>query len=205
MPLFATTPPAGAALLALAMVLTGCDQPAPTSTLDPVPPSAASAKAERTTGAFVFRGDVPGGLLMIDFDRERTLLVGNTAAQLADICAGGAFPSEVTEHDVVGPDGRLHVLVQAKSLPAAVWSVLTIDPCADLQGVTPLAEGTAQGRYTDNDFFGNGSGAGSFGVAIQGRMTLTATGEPVQLHAKFRNVFLPDGTIKLPVNEIILR
>ena len=36
-------------------------------------------------------------------------------------------------------------------------------------------------------------------------MTETATGRPVQLHAKFRNVFLPDGTIKLPVIHIILR
>ena len=69
----------------------------------------------------------------------------------------------------------------------------------------PLAEGTAQGVYTDNDLFGNASGAGSFGVAAQGRLIETATGRPVQLDAKFRNVFLPDGTIKLPVNYIILR
>jgi len=205
MPLFATRLPIGAGLLTLAMVLTGCDQPAPTSTLDNPMPTAASAKAERTSGAFVFKGDVPGGLLMVDFDRERTLLIGNTAAQLADICATGAFPEEVTEHDVIGPNGKVHVLVQAKSLPAVVWPVLSVDPCVDLQGVVPLAEGTAQGRYTDSDFFGAGKGAESFGISAQGRMTMTATGEPVQLHAKFRNVFLPDGTIKLPVIDIILR
>jgi hypothetical protein len=205
MPHFATRPPIGATLLLLAMIITGCDQPAPTSTLDTPMPSAAAAKAERTTGAVVFHGVVPGGLLMIDFDRERTLLVGNTAAQLADICAGGAFPSEVTEHDVFAPNGAIHVLVRAGRLPAVVYPVLSIDPCAELQGVTPLAEGIAKGVYTDNDAVGGSKGANSFGLIVVGDLTETATGLPVQLHAKFRNVFLPDGTIKLPVNEIILR
>jgi hypothetical protein len=168
-------------------------------------PTAAAAKAVRTTGAFVFHGDLPGGLLMIDFDRERTLLIGNTAAQLADICATGLFPEEITEHDVLGPNGTLHELVRAKSLPAVDWPVLSVDPCADLLGLAPEAEGIASGIYTDNDLFDNGTGAGSFGISARGRMTETATGRPVQLDAKFRNVFLPDGTIKLPVNYIILR
>ena len=188
----------------LFLTAAGCDAP-PTSVIDMPLPNAAAAKAVRTSGAFVFRGDVPGGLLMVDFDRERTLLVGNTAAQLAEICATGIFPEQITEHDVFGPHGTLHVLLQAKSLPAVVWSVLSVDPCADLQGVTPEAEGIASGIYTDNNFFGNGKGASSFGITAQGRMTETATGRVVQLHAKFRNVFLPDGTIKLPVIDIILR
>ena len=205
MKLSAPMAPVRTALLAFTMVLAGCDGPAPTSTLDTLMPSAASAKTERTTGAFVFRGDVPGGFFMIDFDRERTLLIGNTAAQLADICAGGAFPSEVTEHDVFGPHGRLHVLIKSSPLPAAVWSILTLDPCADLLGVPPLAEGMAQAVFTDNDNLLTGPGGNSFGLTAQGRMTETSTGRAVQLHAKFRNVFLPDGTVKLPVNEIILR
>ena len=205
MPSVPTPPTLAAAVLALALALTGCDQATPPSAVDTPILNAAAAKAVRTSGAFVFHGDVPGGLLMVDFDRERTLLVGNTAAQLAGICATGIFPEEITEHDVLGPNGTLHVLLKAKSLPAVVWPVLSVDPCADLQGVAPEAEGIANGIYTDNNLFGNGTGASSFGVTAQGRMTETATGRPVQLHAKFRNVFLPDGTIKLPVIHIILR
>lgn len=193
------------AALVLAMPLAGCEQSAPTSTLEAPVLSAVSVKAVRTSGAFVFRGSVPGGLFMVDFDRERTLLIGNTAAQLAGICATGVFPEQITEHDVSRPDGSLHVLLQAKSLPAAVWSVLSFDPCADLQGVAPEAEGIASGIYTDNNLLANGNGNSSFGMTAQGQLTEAATGGPVQLRAKFRNVFLPDGTIKLPVNEIILR
>jgi len=74
-----------------------------------------------------------------------------------------------------------------------------------LQGVAPQAEGTADAVYTDNDYFDSGKGAGSFGLTARGRLTETATSRPVKLDAKFRNVFLPDGTIKLPVVEIILR
>jgi hypothetical protein len=205
MPLPAARPLADASLLALMLVLAACDRPMATSPSPGGSPAASSAQAARTTGAFVFHGDVPGGLLMIDFDRERTLLIGNTAAQLADICATGVLPEQVTEHDVLSPNGTLHVLIQAKSLPAAVWPILTIDPCADLLGVPPLAEGTAHGVYTDNDLFDSAPGAGSFGITARGRLIETATGRPVQLDAKFRNVFLPDGTIKLPVNYIILR
>ena len=129
------------AVVALSTMLVGCDQVPPTTATDLPMPSAASAGALRTSGAFVFHGEVPGGLLMIDFDRARTLLIGNTAAQLAAICATGVFPEQITEHDVLGPNGTLHLLLKARSLPAAVWSILTLDPCADLQGLAPLAEG----------------------------------------------------------------
>jgi hypothetical protein len=189
----------------LVLAAAGCDQAPPTSPIDASLSSAALADAVRTDGAFVFRGSVPGGLLMIDFDRERTLLVGNTAAQLADICATGILPEQVTEHDVFTPNGVLHVLLQAGTLPAVVYPVLSVDPCADLLGMTPLAEGTAHGIYTDNDNLVTSKGANSFGVTVEGWLTETATGRPVQLTAKFRNVFLPDGTIKLPVIDIILR
>jgi hypothetical protein len=186
-------------------MLLGCDQAPPTATPEVAEPPAAAARAERAGGAFVFRGSVPGALLMVDFDRERTLVVGHTAAQLAGLCASGVAPEEVTEHDVVTPNGVLHLLVQSGPLPAVVWPVLSFDPCADLQGVAPLAEGIARAVYTDNDFFDSGTGAGSFGMTAQGRLTETATGRAVQLNAKFRNVFLPDGTIKLPVIGIVLR
>jgi hypothetical protein len=205
MPFSARRPLAGAPLLALTLVLAACDEPTITSPAHTSAPAARSAGAVRTSGAFVFRGEVPSALLMIDYDRELTLVIGPTAAQLQGICATGIAPETVSEHDVLGPDGTLHLLVKAKSLPAVVWSVLTVDPCADLQGVTPLAEGIAQGKYTDNDFLGTSQGGGSFGMTAQGRLIETATGRPVQLNAKFRNVFLPDGTIKLPVIDIILR
>jgi hypothetical protein len=201
-----TSPVLVAAVIALTLPLAGCDQaPSPTATDSPPLPSAASAAPVRTDGAFVFRGRVPGALLMIDFDRERTLIVGHTVAQLADICATGVPPEAVTEHDVFAPNGVLHLLVQARSLPAVVWAVLSFDPCGELQGVAPLAEGTVDAVYTDNDYFDSGRGAGSFGLTARGRLTQTATGRPVKLDATFRNVFLPDGTIKLPVVDIILR
>ena len=81
-----------AAVVGLGMPATGCQQASPTSTPDAPLAAARTAGAIRTDGAFVFRGQVPGGLLMVDFDREPTLLVGNTAAQLGDICATGALP-----------------------------------------------------------------------------------------------------------------
>jgi hypothetical protein len=99
----------------------------------------------------------------------------------------------------------LHVLIQAGMLPTVVYPILRVDPCADLLGVTPLAEGTAHGKYTDNDLLGRSKGANSFGVTAEGWLTETATGRRVQLSAKYRNVILPDGTIKLPAIDIILR
>ena len=83
--------------------------------------------------------------------------------------------------------------------------MLSFDPCLELLGVEPLAEGIAKAVDNDNDLFSSGNGAGSFGLRAQGRLTETGTGLPLELHAKFRNVFLPDGTIKLPVIDIILR
>ncbi|HKU62679.1 MAG TPA: hypothetical protein VJQ44_15775 [Gemmatimonadales bacterium] len=193
-----------AALLTLVAIVAACDLDVPTGATAPVTP-VVLAKSSQATGAFVFKGQVPGGLLMIDFDRERTLIVGNTAEQLATICATGIFPEEITELDVLRPTGALHVLLQARDLPAVVWPVLSVDPCGELQGVTPLAEGIASGIYADNDLLDTSPGAGSFGITANGRMTETATGRPLQLRAKFRNVFLPDGTIKLPVNHILLQ
>jgi hypothetical protein len=200
-----TISPALVAVLALGMPLAGCDQAVPPSAPDTPLPDAASARAVRTDGAFVFHGRVPGALLMVDFDRERTLIVGHTVAQLAEICTTGVPPEEVTEHDVFAPNGVLHLLVRADALPAIVWSVLSFDPCGELQGVAPLAEGIADAVYTDNDYFDSGKGAGSFGLTARGRLTETATGQALKLDAKFRNVFLPDGTIKAPVTDIILR
>jgi hypothetical protein len=205
LPSITMSPALVAAVVALTLPLAGCDQaPSPTAS-DLSVPSAASARVVRADGAFVIRGSVPGALLMVDFDRERTLVVGHTAAQLADICTTGVPPEEVTEQDVFTPNGVLHLLVKARSLPAVVWSVLSFDPCGELQGVEPLAEGSADAVYTDNDYFDSGRGAGSFGLTARGRLTETATGLPVKLDAKFRNVLLPDGTIKAPVVDIILR
>src|SRR5688572_18027298 len=160
-----------AAAVALALTLTGCEGPTPTATSDALPAAVSAAKASRTDGAFVFRGRVHDAVLMVDFDRERTLVVGHSAAQLAEICATGAFPEEITVHDVNGPKGVLHVLIQTGPLPAVVWSALSFNPCLDLQGVEPLAEGTAHAIYTDNDLFGSGTGASSFGLKAQGRLT----------------------------------
>ena len=117
LPSITTSPAVVVAIIALTLPLSGCDQAPPTSATDVPLPNTAAARAGRTDGAFVFRGSVPGGLLMIDFDRERTLLVGNTDAQLAGICATGALPEEVTEHDVFAPNGVLHVLLQAGHCP----------------------------------------------------------------------------------------
>ena len=200
-----SVPKAVAAAVALALSLTGCEDTPPTATSSAPLAVVSAARASHTDGAFVFRGRVRDAVLMVDFDRERTVVVGHSAAQLADICATGAFPEEITVHDVNGPNGVLHVLIQTGPLPAVVWPVLSFNPCLDLQGVEPLAEGTAQAVYTDNDLFSSGNGAGSFGLTAQGRLTQSGTGVPVKLSAKFRNVFLPDGTIKLPVIDIILR
>jgi hypothetical protein len=87
----------------LLLTTTGCDQATPTSPVDEPSPSSATLQAAGTDGAFVFRGSVPGVLLMIDFDRERTLIIGHTAAQLADVCSTGIPPEEITEHDVFTP------------------------------------------------------------------------------------------------------
>jgi hypothetical protein len=144
-------------------------------------------------------------MLMLDFDRELMLIVGHTAAQLADICATGIFPEAITELDVLRPNGALHVLARSGPLPAAVWPVLGFDPCADLLGVAPIAEGIAHAVYTDNDFTLEGKGGASFGLHAQGILTELATGQTLHLNGKFRNVFLPDGTIKLPVIDIVLR
>ena len=184
----------------------GCiDQPQsmePTIAERTADPATARASGD---GALVIRTELGAAAFMFDFERNLTVTVGHTVAQLAEICGTGVFPQPWIELDVLRPTDALHIVSRTKEAPVLVYSGLAFDPCAELLGVTPLAEGTGQARYVDNDFFVSGPGAVSFGLAIEGRVTESGSGRVFHLNARFRNVILPDGTVKLPVIDVRLQ
>lgn len=184
----------------------GCaDQPSLTESPGAGRPAIQAAARASGDAAVVIRSPVNTAALMFDFERNLTVLVGHTAAQLAQICGTGVFPETWIELDVLRPTGALHIASLSGEAPVVVYPGLAFDPCVDLLGVTPLAEGTGRGRYIDNDFFVNGPGAASFGLVVQGTVTELASGTPLHLIAHFRNVLRPDGTVLLPVIDVLMR
>jgi hypothetical protein len=81
----------------------------------------------------------------------------------------------------------------------------SIDICGELMAVPFLAGGTARVRYVDNDAFGSQTRGNAFGVRAHGTVTTFATGEELDLLAKFQAVFFQTGEIRVSSSEIILR
>ncbi|MFL5494257.1 MAG: hypothetical protein ACJ8DC_07735 [Gemmatimonadales bacterium] len=160
-------------------------------------------------GATVDRFEQPWFERFIDPESGLSLLAGVTLDQLPDICAGGDFVETADWLVVAHPthDGTVfHVRIRDQNQSVLVWgTAVEQSVCQELflQGVPPLAVGTARMTFTDNDFAGTSSHADSFGQRIEGTVTNPATGQRYHLEAAYRAVALPGGTFKLPVAPFV--
>jgi hypothetical protein len=169
-----------------------------TSVTDP------SSGAAPSFGAAVTRFEAPWFERFIDRESGLTLLAGETLDQLPDICAGGDFIENadwlIVGHPTHGGDTVYHARIKDQNQSVLVWGTAVEESvCQELflEGVPPLAVGTARLTFTDNDFAGTSSHTDSFGQRIEGTVTNPATGQRYHLEAAYRVVVLPDGTQKV--------
>lgn len=146
----------------------------------------------------------------IDRESGLTLLAGVTLDQLPDICAGGDFVETADWLLVAHPaqdDGTvLHTRIRDQDQSVLIWDVAVDQSvCQELflEGVPPLAVGTARMTFTDNDFAGTSSHTDSFGQRIEGTVTNPANGQRYHLEAAYHVVVLPDGTQKVIADRFV--
>jgi hypothetical protein len=197
--------PSAAAACAGALLLGACADQAPPTEPSLERPAFGAVPQASGAGALVIRNDREAAALMFDFDRDLTVVVGQTPAELEEFCQTFVFTQPWTELDVSRPNGALHIISRSEVITALVYQGVAFDPCLELVGVTPLAEGTARARYIDNDFFLDGPGGESFGLVVQGKVTEVGTGRLLTLNAYFRAVIRPDGTVDTPSSDVLLR
>jgi hypothetical protein len=164
-------------------------------------PSTATAPSFAAT---VDRFEQPWFERFIDRESGLTLLAGETLDQLPDLCAGGDFVETadwlVVTHPTKDDGTVIHARIRDQDQSVLVWgTAVDQSVCQELflEGVPPLAVGTARMTFTDNDFAGTSSHTDSFGQRIEGTVTNPATGQRYHLEAAYRVVVLPDGTQKV--------
>jgi hypothetical protein len=148
----------------------------------------------------------------VQFPAENLFLAVGFPEDLADLLlCGGSEPAgqlmpvqdagqlqEVIKRLVLASDVTLHVWYLSDFLAAA---------SPRFCNAPLLAQGTADLRDTDNDFFflGNANGANSFGASIQRGLVEDAAGTAYRLTASWRGINMPDGTFKIAQQHIDLR
>jgi hypothetical protein len=86
--------------------------------------------------------------------------------------------------------GVIHEIGKGDDVRISVYRFSTFDPCTS----KPIAVGTGSVIYRDNDFFETGTGTETFGVHIDGIVTLAKGGTARVLARNLWHVF-PDGTV----------
>ena len=179
---------------ALMSVLTlGCsDQQSPTSPAAAAPAALSFAQGSNTSGgAIVVRAEEPLGLVFWDFERGLTTALGNTAAELAGICAGTATPEVMSILEILRPTGAVKRLWKDQERAVLVWSFVSFDLCGELAVTPPLAEGTARFSLVDNDVNVTGPGANASTIRGVGKVTNLETGEALNYSLFGRFLLLP--------------
>jgi hypothetical protein len=143
--------------------------------------------------------------VIVDFERGLTTVLGATPEEHLAACQSGLIPEEASYHDVVRPGGVVKRQVKGGDMGVTVWPAASFDICGELMAVPFLAGGTARVRYVDNDAFGSQTRGNAFGVRAHGTVTTLATGEELDLLAKFQAVFFQNGDLRVSSSEIILR
>jgi hypothetical protein len=197
------------ALLSVASL--GCDrtpsQPSVLADAPSFPSFARAAQGGNGSGALITRGTEGVAFLVVDQERGLTTVIGPTLAEHTEACTTGQVPERVDFLEVIRPSGGIHLLERGKDVFVTVWSVATFDFCGLLLESPVLATGTAQVVATDNDFNledpGAAPGANSFGWRAVGTV-ITGTGSELHYLAVFREIILPSGERRFPIEQIKL-
>ena len=191
-------------VLASALAL-GCgDRPGVT---EPATGAGPSFKAAATKSPAAFP------VAVIDMQEGLTATFGVALNEVSTVCAG-AEPQElsivlIASHPSSGGQTVNKVTATSKDQSAIVWPVIsasdqTEDVCNAIQGVQPLAVGTARSVYTESELFtGASPHLDSEGFRAEGTVTSPTTGQRFRLQAGFQLVIAPDGTIKAPVEGFV--
>jgi hypothetical protein len=177
-----------------ALMLAGCQERQPTG---PSMSGAATAQSSfangpstpnvfRTASGFVFGiPDPEGGLIA---------WAGLPESPGDAIECGGTEDFDLTPIQSAGQlQEAFNLLARNKNMHIHVYDIDTFsDTCTD----TPLAAGTGNFGYNDNDAPVAGPGANSFGGRMQGTLRLLSTGGLVRVTAASRAQNLPDGSFR---------
>jgi len=184
----------------------GCgEQPAPSEPVATPRPSFRTEQNPDSSGARVFRFNDLFFWIIVDSERGLTTVLGATPEEHLAACQSGLIPEEASFQDVVRPGGVVKRQVKGADMGVTIWAAASFDICGKLMAVPFLAGGTARVRYVDNDAFGSQTRGNAFGVRAHGTVTTLATGEELDLLAKFQAVFFQTGEIRVSSSEIILR
>jgi hypothetical protein len=178
----------------------GCDDHP--SVTEPASSTAPSFKAA------IDRFEAPWPTVFVDFNSGLTLVAGATPDELPGLCVDQDFTEVADFLLVIHPsqhgDTVIHARIKDQNQSVIVWQATAENICEELvfAGVEPLA-GTARMMFTDNDFAGTSSHTDSFGQRIEGTVTNPATGQRYHLESAYRVVVLPDGTVKVPIDNFV--
>jgi hypothetical protein len=171
-----------------ALVL-GCgEQPAPSEPATTPQPSLRTEQNPNGPGARVFRFNELFFWIIVDFERGLTAVLGATPEEHIAACQSGLIPEEASWQDVVLPGGVIKRQVTGGEMGVTIWRAASGDICGELAAVPIFAGGTARVRYVDNDGEGSLTRGNAFGVRAHGTVTTLATGEELDLLAKFQAV-----------------
>jgi hypothetical protein len=183
-----------AGLVASALALGCSDRPGVTDPATSGPPSFSAA---------IDRFEAPFFQLFVDVEQGLTVLPGASLEDLPALCADAEIRDLANWLVVVHPTREggtvAHVLIRDKERSVIVWAAVPEENICELQDVQPLAVGTIQMTFTDDDFGGTSPGSDSFGERVEGTVANPVTGQRYHLQAFYRVVVLPDGTVKVPV------
>jgi hypothetical protein len=191
-------------VLASALTLACGDRPGVT---DPTTSAGSSLQAAAT------KSPAPFPVAVIDMQAGLTATLGVALNEVSTVCAG-ADPQElsivlIASHPSSGGQTVDKVTATSKDQSAIVWPVISAsdqedDVCKAIQGVQPLAVGTAHSVYTESELFSGASPhLGSEGFRAEGTVTSPTTGQRFQLRAGFQLLISPDGTVKAPVEGFV--
>ena len=187
-----------------ALMLGGC------SDTGPVPPTEATVpdpqfsftnapstpNVYRTAGGFVFGlPDVKSGLIA---------WVGYPTTPSDAIECGGTLDYDLTPIQSAGQlQAAFNTLALKRDMHIHVFDISAgpIDTCVE----TPIAAGTGNFTFTDNDAPVAGPGTDSFGARVEGTLILLSTGAKVRVTGETQVLIKPDGSFQFTSAHVSLR
>ena len=189
-----------AAALTCVLVSACGDQTAPTAASQG--PNLRTSENPDGPGAQVNRGEFPFTFFFTDSESGLGIVAGLTPETLPGFCAEEDVErGSSILHDVIRPDGSIMSHERARKVTIMVF---LLDGAVDLcDGSAPFAVGTGNFTLHDNDFFGSGNRANSFGFRLNGQVT-DVEGARHHVSAAFQGVANRQGDLRVTKVGIVL-
>lgn len=154
-------------------------------------------------GPIVFRFDDTAGFFLSDFKSGLGVAHGGDVVEFCQTGSTEFDPVLVQLVDVPDDFDRAIVHLVGDDMPTTVWPFPDFD-CELFTTVDPIATGTADLIYTDNDVdVSNNPNANSFGLSAHGKVT-TDGGEELNLSTHSRAI-IKDGDFTLLTEKVNLK